>query len=147
MMEPVEITYRPMQIDHYDAIRQLWESDPGVRVNIGDERDDIARYLQRNPGISHEAWHKDELIGAILGGHDGRRGYIYHLIVKPAYRGFGVGKTLVAKTLASLAREGIQRVTISVLKDNPNGRAFWEKQGWTEVDFLRAYRYNLKATP
>jgi ribosomal protein S18 acetylase RimI-like enzyme len=73
-------------------------------------------------------------VGAVLCGHDGRRGYIYHLAVDPKYQGRGVGKRLIDECLAGLKRVGLERANILVAKDNPRGLEFWRRSGWEDLD-------------
>lgn len=73
----------PMQIEDFHQIQQLWLSTAGMGLNdIDDSYDGIKRYLMRNPNTCFVAKEKDEIIGTILCGHDGRRGYIYHTTIK-----------------------------------------------------------------
>ncbi len=112
---------------------KLWQEEEGVELCEGDSREEVAGYLARNPGLSRIAFDGDKLAGATLCGHDGRRGFIYHLVVSPAYRGCGLGKLLVDACLQGLKTAGIRRAIILVAKDNPGGRAFWSRDGWEEI--------------
>jgi putative acetyltransferase len=96
-----------------------------------DSRDCIETYLQRNPGMSFVACSQDKIIGAILAGHDGRRGYIHHLAVHPRYRRLGIGRILVQHSLDALAKAGIQKCHLFLLNDNTGGLRFWQSAGWT----------------
>ena len=75
-----------------------------------------------------------KIAGIALCGHDGRRGYIYHLAVDPAYQQRGLGKRLVDECLDGLRRTGLTRANIMVADDNPRGRDFWNRCGWEELD-------------
>src|SRR6185369_8708029 len=86
-----EVRTRAFKIDDYEAAVELWHRVEGVEVAEGDEREDIAQFILRNPGLSLVATNDTKLIGAALCGHDGHRGHIYHLAVDPAYRGTGLG--------------------------------------------------------
>lgn len=80
------IEIRELAILDYDAVMTLWRETPGVGLSAADNREAIAAYLLRNPGLSFAAWDGPRLVGAVLCGHDGRRGYLHHLAVAPAYR-------------------------------------------------------------
>lgn len=121
----------PFNIDRYDDVYALWDRCPGVGLSSADARDSIAVYLERNPGMSFFALSGSNVVGAILGGHDGRRGYIHHLAVDDAYRRQGVGKQLVERCLAALEEDGIQKCHLFIFHENEDGIAFWEANGWT----------------
>lgn len=123
---------RNMRLDDYDSVYDLWLSCPGMGLNaLDDSREGIAKYLARNPDTCFVAVEKDRIIGAILSGHDGRRGHISHTAVSPDYQRRGVGKQLVENALNALKELGINKVTLVVFADNEKGNAFWEKIGFT----------------
>ena len=72
------------------------------------------------------------MIGAVLCGHDGRRGYLNHLAVARDHRGRGIGRALVAASLARLRAIGIGRCNLLVFEDNAQGKEFWRHLGWQE---------------
>ncbi len=109
----------------------LWESTPGV--GLDPESDSLAglrRYLTRNAGMSFVACIGGRIVGAVLSGHDGRRGYLHHLAVDASCRRLGIGSALVRHCLAVLARAGISKCSIFVMRRNRAGRAFWTRMGW-----------------
>ena len=120
-----------MTIADYEKVYNLWMSCKNMGFNdIDDSKEGITRFLERNPNTSFVAIETDELIGIILGGHDGRRGYIYHVSVAEKYRKKGIGSSLVEKCLESFKSEKISKVALLVFKYNEIGNAFWEKQGF-----------------
>ena len=128
----------PMSITHYDQLRELWLSTPGMGLNnLDDSREGIARFIARNPRTSFVATENGfDVIGAIMCGHDGRRGYIYHTCVRTDRQGEGIGRTLVEAALDALQAEGIHKVALVVFDRNKNGNAFWEKLGFTTREDL-----------
>jgi ribosomal protein S18 acetylase RimI-like enzyme len=130
----MEIQTREFRIDDYDAAVELWNRVEGLDVAEGDDRETIRRFLKQNQGLSRIATDGAGIVGAVLCGHDGRRGYIYHLAVEPAYQGRGLGKRLIEECLAGLKRAGLERANILVAKDNPRGREFWRRAGWEDLD-------------
>ena len=127
------VKIRHMQILDYDSVYNLWLSCPGMGLNdLDDSREGIARYLARNPTTCFVATEQGCIIGAILAGHDGRRGYISHTAVSPAYQRRGIGKQLVGAALTALKAQGINKVNLVVFAHNEQGNAFWEKMGFTE---------------
>src|SRR5712671_6936145 len=130
----MEIQTREFVIEDYDTAVELWKRVEGVEIAEGDDREGVAQFLARNPGLSRVATDGSTVIGVAFCGNDGRRGYIYHLAVDPNYRGQGVGQRLVGECLEGLRRLGLQRANIMVATDNPRGREFWSKCGWEELD-------------
>jgi ribosomal protein S18 acetylase RimI-like enzyme len=126
------------------AARELWASAEGVELAEGDSPAEIARYLARNPDLSTVATDDDgRLLGAVLCGHDGRRGFVYHLAVAPAERGRGVGRALMRRSLAALKAEGVTRVLLLVASDNAGGQRFWLREGWEEMPFAKPMGFDL----
>ena len=122
---------RLMTLDDYDAVYALWLRCAGMGLNdVDDSREGIARYLRRNPDTCFVA-EDGGVVGVIMAGHDGRRGYVYHTAVDPARRGEGIGRALVHAALDALRREGISKVALVVFSRNEAGHAFWTKMGFT----------------
>jgi ribosomal protein S18 acetylase RimI-like enzyme len=130
----MEIRTRDFGIDDYDAAVDLWNRVEGLDVAEGDDRETIRRFLARNPGLSRVATEGSKIIGAVLCGHDGRRGYVYHLAVDPAHGRRGLGRRLIDECLAGLKQAGLERVNLLVAHDNLRGREFWRRCGWEDLD-------------
>ena len=128
---------RKMTADDYDAVWALWMSCKNMGFNdLDDSRAGIGRYLRRNPTTCLVAEAGDAMAGAILAGHDGRRGYIYHMAVSEEYRRQGVASALVERALEALRAEGIHKVALVAFKYNEAGNAFWERLGFAVRDDL-----------
>ena len=131
---------RPMTMDDYDRIYALWMSCKNMGFNDKDDsREGIGKYLRRNPDTCFVADRDGEIVGVILAGHDGRRGFIHHLAVREDCRRQGIGERLVARGLEALKDEGINKAALLVFRRNEAGNAFWEKQGFTVREDV-AYR-------
>lgn len=137
------IIIRAMTIDDYPQVYALWAATAGLSLNAADSRDNIGKVLARNEGFSFVAEQAGgELVGALLCGHDGRRGCLYHLAVGAGCRRAGIGRALVAASFASLKAAGIERCHLFVNPDNPDGASFWQGMGFirqNEVDFYSKY--------
>lgn len=136
---------RPMTINDYDAVYQLWINTPGMGLNdIDDSYQGINRMLNRNPTLSFVAETKVEgdlgqerqIVGVIIAGEDGRRGYIYHTAVFPAYRNQGLGQALVKNVLDEMSQLSISKVGLFIFQRNEIGNKFWERLGFNVRDDL-----------
>ena len=128
----MNVTFSPLTIESYDDVHALWEQCDGVGLHDdSDSREAIQSYLDRNPGMSFIAVAEGRVVGAVLAGHDGRRGYIHHLAVLPTYRRKDIGRQLADKCLDALRNAGIRKCHIFIFEDNSDGIAFWQSVGWT----------------
>ncbi|MBS0663245.1 MAG: GNAT family N-acetyltransferase [Verrucomicrobia bacterium] len=137
------VTYRPMTPADLEPARRLWSETEGVELAEGDSVGELTHYLRRNPGLSFVAIQDGQLVGAVLGGHDGRRGFLYHLSVAARARGAGIGRELAQRSLATLREAGLTRVLILVARDNHLGRQFWQRQGWEALEFAEPMGIDL----
>jgi N-acetylglutamate synthase len=129
----------------YCEVACLWRDTEGVGLDACvDTQEGIASYLARNPGLSFVARVEGQIVGAVLCGHDGRRGYLHHLAVAQERRRAGIGCALVERCLAKLAASGIPKCNIFLFGDNELGEAFWQQTGWTERADLKLLQ---KETP
>lgn len=136
-MAAADYRFRPLGLADYDEVRALWERSSGIGLNESDTREAIALFLERNPGLSRVALAPDGTIaGAVLSGHDGRRGYLHHLAVDESHRRRGLGSRLVEQALQDLRALGIPKTNIYLFADNAAGRAFWLREGWSVRDDL-----------
>jgi ribosomal protein S18 acetylase RimI-like enzyme len=130
----------------YDGVWELWSGTPGVGLReMDDSRNGILRFLRRNPDTNFVATEASLIVGTILCGYDGRRGYIYHVTVHSDHRGCGIGRALVERVMASLEREGVFKASLVVFSDNEGGNEFWERVGFKKRDDLY-YRDSLVFT-
>jgi ribosomal protein S18 acetylase RimI-like enzyme len=132
---------RPMTIADYDAVIELMRQTSGLSLRDADSRAATASYLERNPGLSFVAQADGRLLGCVMCGHDGRRGYLQHLVVLPAHRRQGIAGALVENCLDALEKLGIYKCHIDVIKTNASAAAYWLRRGWqlrTDID-----RYSL----
>jgi ribosomal protein S18 acetylase RimI-like enzyme len=142
--EELGATIRPFGIEDYDAVFALWQQADGICLNsVDDSREGIARYLRRNPSSCFVAEAASNIVGAVLGGHNGRSGDIHHACVASEYQGRGIGTRLVEATLEALAAEDISHVVLHVYQNNKTGRAFWEKHGFGPFFELVYHSKNL----
>jgi putative acetyltransferase len=136
-----------MTIDDYPAVVGLWQRTEGVGLTESDSEEGIASFLRRNPAMSAIALSSSGgLLGALLCGHDGRRGYLHHLAVPLSYRGRGIASRLIAWCFKRLAIEGIPKCNVFLLSDNEPGALFWQHNGWTPRPDLRVFQKAIGPT-
>ena len=126
-----------MTINDYERVYALWMRTPNMGLNdLDDSKEGIAKYLMRNPDTCFVAEKNGNIIGVILSGHDGRRGYIHHAAVAESEQRNGVGTALTDAAMFALEREGIAKAALVVFEKNEKGNAFWEKYGFTKRNDL-----------
>lgn len=135
---------RPMTIEDYDEVYALWVRISGLGIrSIDDSKEGIQRFLERNKGLSVVAVKEGKIVGAILSGHDGRRGCFYHVCVDEGWRKQGIARNMVTVALTALKEEGINKINIIAFRKNRLGNGFWTNLGWSMRDDVNYYDYTL----
>ena len=132
-------------IEAYDEVLTLWQQCEGIGLSSADSRENFQSYLERNPGMSFLARTQGLLIGAVLAGHDGRRGYIYHLAVHPNWRRQGFGRQLIDRCLQALKIAGIQKCHLFIFNDNIGGIDFWKSLGWEQRSDISVFSRTIES--
>lgn len=130
----MKIRISDFKIDSYERAIALWKRCEGVGLSDADSKENIGLCLDRNPGMSFIAEIDNEIVGVVLAGHDGRRGYLHHLAVSPDFRRKGIGSLLVKNSLSKLKDQGILKCHIMLFNNNSAGLEFWESIGWSYRD-------------
>lgn len=131
---------RLMAIEDYAAVYALWKSIHGFGMrSVDDSREHIERFIKRNPTTSFVAEEEGQIVGALLCGHDGRRGCFYHVCVAEEFRSRGIASAMVKEALEALKKEGISKVNLVAFVRNQLGNDFWRGQGWTLREDLNYY--------
>lgn len=139
-----EFILRPMTIADYDDVYALWKTINGFAIrSIDDSREGVDIFLKRNPTTSVVAIMDGKVVGAILCGHDGRRGCLYHVCVQKEHRRHGVGKAMVVFCMEALKAEKVNKVSLIAFTRNDIGNAFWNSIGWTKREDLNYYDFTL----
>ena len=123
-----------MTISDYDEVFAMWQITTKRALSNADSRENIAFYLDRNPGMSQVAVADGKIIGTVLCGHDGRRGFIHHMAVMPECRRHQIGMRLAKRAVESLHDAGIAKTHIFCYTDNIQGQSFWKAMGWERRD-------------
>lgn len=142
-MKDAPFRIEAMNLSDFLAVSRLWRNSEGIGLNESDTRANIAIFLKRNPTMSFVARKGRTIVGGVLCGHDGRRGYLHHLAVAKNHRGNGVGKKLVEASFSALARAGITRCNIYLINSNTAGEAFWKHNGWNKLDDVQVLQKQI----
>ena len=125
----------PMREEDYDDVRALWMTIRGFGIRaLDDSREDVARFIRRNPATSVVARVDGKIVGSILCGSDGRQGALYHVCVAREYRRRGIGTRMVGHCMERLREMGINKVALIAFANNDAGNAFWRQIGWKKSD-------------
>ena len=140
----MDIKIRPMKIEDYDQLYELWKTIRGFGIrSIDDSREGTERFLKRNPTTSMVAEVGNKIVGGILCGHDGRSGYLYHVCVHQDYRKQGIGKQMAIACMRALQAEQINKVHLIAFKRNAGGNEFWRHVGWVDRGDVNYYEFDL----
>lgn len=143
-MEKLQYVIRVMTIEDYPGVYELWMSIHGFGIrSIDDSKEGVERFLKRNPTTSMVAVSGEKIVGAILCGHDGRRGCFYHVCVHEKYRLNGIGRAMAVRCMRALQEEKINKVSLIAFKSNEIGNHFWKDAGWTFREDLNYYDFTL----
>lgn len=136
---------RPMTREDYPAVMALWQTSEGVTLREADSEPAIAAYLARNAELSFVAEANEQILGAILVGSDGRRGYLQHLSVAAAWQGVGIGRALLQAAIQALQAMGVEKSHLFVHTDNQQAQAFYRHLGWQQRTDISVYSFNASA--
>lgn len=133
-----EVSIEVMNKSHINEALKLWKQSFNRGFSEGfDTYEVIENYLKRNPNFSTVAYVDDKLVGALMCGHDGRRGSIYHTAVYPEYRGLGIGKKMEERSINQLRKIGVTTGFLFINVNNPGSKEFWESIGWQVISDIR----------
>jgi putative acetyltransferase len=137
----MSFSIRSMTIHDYPVVLSLWQRTEGLGLSQSDTKDAIAVFLKRNPGASAVATLKSgEVVGAVLCGHDGRRGYLHHLAVEAKFRRQGAGSLLLRWCFGHLAAEKIDKCNVFLFGDSEAAVSFWKHKGWGGRDDMQVFQ-------
>lgn len=142
-MLPRDVQIEDLTIEHYHKAVALWRSDMEIGLSSADAIEGMGRFLRRNHGLSKVLIRNGELIGTVLCGHDGRRGYIYHLYIQPDQRRSGMATGLVNACVDGLRREGIHKCHLFIFKNNESGKKFWASILWQKREDIEVFSRDI----
>lgn len=130
---------RWLRIEDFEAAEALWRVMDAVVLRGDDTPEKFGKFLARNPDCCSAAWSEGKLVGAVMVGQDGRRGYLYHLAVAPQYRRLGIGRALVKRSVAALQAQGISKCHVFVKRQSIAAALFWSTLGWELREDIQVY--------
>ena len=142
MFEINKIEIRPMTINDYEEVYAMWQITTKRALSEADSRENIEFYLNRNPLMSQVALADGKVVGTVLCGHDGRRGFIHHMAVRPEYRRHNIAKHMAEKALGALLADGINKTHIFCYTNNDLGQSFWTAMGFERRNDVFVYSYD-----
>lgn len=122
---------------------ELWRCIPGLGVGSGDEEESLRLFMERNPSTCLLLKDGERLLGTVLGGFDGRRGYIYHLAVHPDCQGQGYGRELLKEVLYELRKLGAPKIHLFAFNDNQLAAGFYQNQGWEWRRDIQVFSWDM----
>ncbi len=135
---------REMTINDYEEVFAMWQITSKRALSEADSKEQISRYLTRNAGMSQVAVENGRIIGTVLAGHDGRRGFIHHMAVLPEYRRHRIGHRLAQKAVEKISAEGIDKTHIFCYQNNETGQSFWQDFGFKKREDVFVFSYENK---
>lgn len=133
---------REMTIDDYEEVYLMWQTTSKRALSKADEKPQIERYLKHNAGMSQVAVIDGKIVGTVLAGHDGRRGFIHHMAVMSEYRRKRIGHSLAERAIQKIQSEGIDKTHIFCYQNNETGQSFWRDFGFVKRDDVFVYSFD-----
>ena len=133
-----------LTIDDYDKATSFWKETVGIGIACVESRERMTSFLKRNPNLSFKLSDSDAIVGTVLCGHDGTRGYLHHLALAASYRGQGMGQRMVDKSLGELRRLGISKCHFFIDSHNGEGDELWKTLNWSEQREVKVYSHDIE---
>src|SRR5262245_47442363 len=138
---PHDVEIRQADILELEGVFRLWQQTGGLVLRPEESSERLQSLLATDRLRLYVARRRPQLIGAVLAGQDGRRGYLYHLAVVETARQQGVGRGLVNAALRDLAAQGIVRSQVCITIENKMAQGFWVRMGWQDRTDLKVFSY------
>lgn len=133
---------REMTIEDYEEVYNMWQITTKRALSKADEKPQMERYLKHNAGMSQVALIDGKIVGTVLAGHDGRRGFIHHMAVMPDYRRRRIGHALAETAIKKIGEQGIDKTHIFCYRNNETGQSFWRDFGFEKRDDVFVYSFD-----
>lgn len=120
----------------------MWQITSKRALTQADQKSEIEKYLKRNKDMSQVAVIDEKIVGTVLAGHDGRRGFIHHMAVMPQYRRQGIAHAMAQKAIEKITEDGIEKTHIFCYENNFTGQSFWKNFGFVKRDDIYVFSLN-----
>jgi ribosomal protein S18 acetylase RimI-like enzyme len=122
-------------MDDWPAAYELWRTaGEGVQLRPSDRREEVAKKLGHDPELFLVAEREGQVVGVIIGGWDGRRGWLHHLAVAHSARRLGIGRALVTAVEKRLRAKGCLKVNLLVRRDNQQALDLYRSMGYQDME-------------
>ena len=129
----------------YQQVFELWRAiEKGVHLGRSDTFAEIGKKIARDPDLFLVAESDGDIVGAVIGGFDGRRGLIYHLAVASSFRGQGIGSSLMQEVESRLRAKGCLKCYLLVTLDNIEVADYYMHRDWQPMDQVLLYGKELQ---
>ena len=129
----LSLKIRGFDIEDYKQVSKLWVK-AGLGFRLGDDIDSVKTKMSRDPDLFLVAEERGMIVGTVMGAWDGRRGWIYHLGVLPAYRRKGIAGRLIDELEVRMKRKGVLKVNGLVYSWNVISKRFFWERGYKVLD-------------
>ncbi len=124
----------------YEEVIEVWRKS-GIRVGSTDTKEELKRIVRRSPQLFLVGKIDEKIIGVVIGGFDGRRGYVHHLAVNPDYQKKGYGKLILGELMNKFLELKVHKVHLFIEKYNKEVIEFYRNLGWEIRDDLIMMSY------
>jgi ribosomal protein S18 acetylase RimI-like enzyme len=125
----LKVQIQEFQINDYNVVLELW-NEAGLVIRPGDDLRGVRMKLLRDPDLFLLARLEGEVVGCIIGGWDGRRGWVYHLAVKPSYQRRGIAAALLSEVERRLVGKGAKKINAQIYQSNAKSLKFFKARGY-----------------
>lgn len=128
-------TLRTFTLDDYEQIVELWQKT-NLHVGPSETREGLLHKLEHYPELFIVAVEDDRIVGSVVGGYDGRRGWANKVAVDPVMQGSGLGRQLMNELEDRLRAIGCQKLNLMVARSNAHVQHFYERLGFEESNVI-----------
>lgn len=142
-----KINIREMNDTDLSKVQLLWK-EVGFNPSFSDTIPELKKMLKHNPNLClvlELSNGERKLIGAVLGGFDGRRGWIHHLAINHLYQNRGIGTIVMNELTKRFEKIGVVKLKLEILVINKKVIEFYKRLGWDLRKDLTTMSLTLKS--
>jgi ribosomal protein S18 acetylase RimI-like enzyme len=124
-----KVQIHEFEINDYNVVFELWK-EAGLVIRPGDDVNGVRMKLMRDSDLFLLARLEGEIVGCVIGGWDGRRGWVYHLAVKPSYQRQGIATALLSEVEKRLGEKGAKKINAEIYESNTKSLKFFKARGY-----------------